>query len=692
MILVKKIIPSVLAASLLITFSACGGGGDSTTPTATPLSSLTTSGTAADGYISGGTACLDLNLNNTCDSASEPIATTSTTGTFTLNVTALHQTHANYATAPVIVYDGTDIDTKKPFMGVMKAPYIASSTSQIVSPISTLVQAVIKSGKTEAEAKTAVATALNISADDVLKDPVATPAITKAALTVQKTLEVLAQANITAGTSTSTTAAFDTICTQLAAATVSVSEGSGTKSFTSVVAEAKTEGTLLGGAASSADVATVIESAITSSTLSGADLALVAESQIEALKTLVIANSATVTETEAQTTLDDAESNIRVIKVIQILDGINATTTQKTTVLALGDIISLVETTNTTTITNALVAAAIAESGDETIANLAIALGETPKVDLSGEITSDRTLTADTVWVLNGLVAVKNGATLTIEPGTKILGAAGTGAATSYLVIDKGSKINATGTAAKPIIFESETKYDGGTDAWGQWGGLVLIGNAGNAQVGAYEANSNFVAGTSNMADNSGVLSYVELYNSGITMETDKEINGISFVGVGSGTTVNNITIKKSDDDCIELWGGTVNLSNINLSECSDDHFDIDDGYAGTVTDLTITQTTGNAGIEMSGTTAATFNNLGLTVNSSVKEGGIYFKGTGIGGHFNNSLVTYNVSNSYGAIHSNDVVDLANISFANVTLAGTNTTDKFTGTSAANIKAIFDAQ
>jgi hypothetical protein len=176
-------------------------------------------------------------------------------------------------------------------------------------------------------------------------------------------------------------------------------------------------------------------------------------------------------------------------------------------------------------------------------------------------------------------------------------------------------------------------------------------------------------------------------------MEENKEINGISFVGVGSGTTVDNIVVEKSDDDCIELWGGTVNLSNIYLAECTDDHFDIDDGYSGTVSNLTIKQTNGNAAMEMSGTTAATFKGLEITVDASAKEGGIFFKGNGIGGRFENATITYNiVPNGFGAIHSDGQFDSANTSFVNTTLAGTNTTQKITGTSAAGIETIFNAQ
>ena len=316
--------------------------------------------------------------------------------------------------------------------------------------------------------------------------------------------------------------------------------------------------------------------------------------------------------------------------------------------------------------------------------------GTLTKQTLVGDITTNTTLTADKVWILDGLVVVKEGTTLTIEAGTTIAGKDGTGDNTSYIIVDKGAKIVAEGTETKQIIFTSEIAYDGGASALGQWGGITIIGRAGNNQVQAYEVNSKYAAESSDMADSSGVLKYVKILNSGITMETDKEINGLSLVGVGSGTVVENITVNKSDDDCIEIWGGTVNLTNIEVSECSDDQFDIDDGYSGTVKNLVINQTIGNAGIEMSGTTAATFDGLTLTQTFSVKEGGIFFKKDGIGGHFKNATIIDNSADGAGAIHSLQTADTDNISFENVKLQGSSTDAKFTGDSAEAIEAIFD--
>jgi len=311
---------------------------------------------------------------------------------------------------------------------------------------------------------------------------------------------------------------------------------------------------------------------------------------------------------------------------------------------------------------------------------------------LPSSITECTLLTADTTWIIDGLVTVK-GTTLKIEPGTTLAGKYGTAENTSYMVIDRNAKILAEGTEADPITFTSVNT----PAAVGLWGGLTIIGNAADDQVSPYEVNTNFVPGKGILNDNSGKLNYVKILNSGITMSTDKEINGLSLVGVGSGTTIENIIVDKSNDDCIEIWGGTVNLTNIKLRECTDDQFDIDEGYSGTVKGLDIHQTTvnsGNAAIEMSGTTAATFDGFTIRQDASIKEGGIYFKGgLGIAGHFKNGTVTDNVEDTNGAIHSNDAdVDTSKISFENVQVDGTDSDDRFTGPAGDAIEAIYNTQ
>ncbi|PHS37985.1 MAG: hypothetical protein COB07_09390 [Sulfurovum sp.] len=314
---------------------------------------------------------------------------------------------------------------------------------------------------------------------------------------------------------------------------------------------------------------------------------------------------------------------------------------------------------------------------------------------LSGNISSDMTLTSDKFWVLDGLVVVESGASLTIEAGTVIAGLDGTGDATSYMIIDKGAKIYANGTSSRPIVFTSaKAAVEGEAPAVGQWGGLTIIGHAGNSQVQPYEVNTAFTADATNMADSSGVFRHVHILNSGITMEQDKEINGLSFVGVGSGTIVEDIRVDRSDDDGVEIWGGTVNLTNVTITRCTDDYFDIDDGYSGTVRNLVINTTTGNAGIEMSGSTAATFDGFSITTGATqAKEGAIYFKKDGIGGHFKNGTVIHNggvAGEAHGAIHSKGTATIANVSFENVTLTSPDTL-YFTGDSAVALEDKFNS-
>jgi len=318
--------------------------------------------------------------------------------------------------------------------------------------------------------------------------------------------------------------------------------------------------------------------------------------------------------------------------------------------------------------------------------------GAVTKEEISGTISINTTLTADKVWLLDGKVEVADGVTLTVEPGTTVAGKSGTN---GWLLVHPGAQLNAAGTSVAPILFTSEEAVDGAAEAFGQWGGVTLIGNAGNDQTSAYEVDGT-VPGTGNDTDSSGVLTYVTLNNTGVEVVTNQEINGLSFVGVGSLTLVDNITVNRSGDDGIEIWGGTVNLTNIVIDGAQDDSFDTDEGWAGSVDGLTITNGA-KAGIEMSGSTRATYKNVTITHGAGDgAEGGIYFKPNDnqeIGGVFENVTITHNgADTAFGAIHSREkpgsALDFAT-TFTNVTLAGTNPT-KFSGDEAAVLEAIFD--
>jgi hypothetical protein len=210
---------------------------------------------------------------------------------------------------------------------------------------------------------------------------------------------------------------------------------------------------------------------------------------------------------------------------------------------------------------------------------------------LEGRITSNRTLKADYVYKLRGLVYVTNGAVLTIEPGTKIVGEQGRNGA---LIITRSSKIIADGTADKPIVFTSESA----TPARGDWAGLIVLGNAptnatfnGQPGIGEIEGGVNNSDGlglyglgaSSNPADNSGILRYVRIEYAGYAFLPDKEINGLTLGGVGNQTIVDYVQVAYANDDSFEWFGGTVNCSHLIAYKGLDDDFDTDNGYIGKV-------------------------------------------------------------------------------------------------------------
>ena len=206
-------------------------------------------------------------------------------------------------------------------------------------------------------------------------------------------------------------------------------------------------------------------------------------------------------------------------------------------------------------------------------------------VDVSTSITSNTTWTADKIYVLKGQIYVKNGAVLTIEPGTVIFGdkaSLGCG-----LFITKGSQLIAEGTVDKPIVFTSN--QDAGSRTGGDWGGVILLGKAKNNIVGgtgniegiAISADTEF--GGNDDADNSGTLKYVRIEFAGYPYAPNKEINGLTFGSVGSGTTIDNVQVSFSNDDSFEWFGGSVNCKHLIAYRGLDDDFDTDNGYSGTV-------------------------------------------------------------------------------------------------------------
>ena len=231
-----------------------------------------------------------------------------------------------------------------------------------------------------------------------------------------------------------------------------------------------------------------------------------------------------------------------------------------------------------------------------------------PKCKLSGSIDQDITLTNTVVWSLVGQVIVGNGnrqltasnnavqdVTLTIDGGTIFMSKQG-----SALFITRGAEIDAQGSAAQPIIMAGDT-----TETFGgsqEWGGMVVQGygfnnNCEDISVNNYcnivgEGDSGYFGGYSN-ADSSGTIKYLIIAEAGAQTGSDgDELNGISFQGVGYGTTVDYVQIHNNYDDGVEFFGGAVDAKHLVLTAVNDDSIDWDEGYVGNIQYALIVQTT----------------------------------------------------------------------------------------------------
>lgn len=194
---------------------------------------------------------------------------------------------------------------------------------------------------------------------------------------------------------------------------------------------------------------------------------------------------------------------------------------------------------------------------------------------LDSDITSDVTLEAGKEYKLNGGIHVKSGATLTIPEGVTIVAQYDDNV--DYILVEQGAKINAQGTASNPIVMTSTKKE------YGAWGGIHICGYAHtNAEGGTGKSEiGNAPYGGNNDADNSGVLKYIRLEYTGYAFDEEHEANGVSFYGVGNGTTVEHLQTYKGSDDGFEFFGGSVNVKYLVSTSCSDDSFDWTEGWNG---------------------------------------------------------------------------------------------------------------
>lgn len=264
-------------------------------------------------------------------------------------------------------------------------------------------------------------------------------------------------------------------------------------------------------------------------------------------------------------------------------------------------------------------------------------------IQVEGSTNQAVTFSSSKDYLLKGFVYVEDGGNLTIEPGTIVKGDK---ASKGTLIVKRGGKINAAGTASNPIIFTSNEAP--GSRNPGDWGGLIICGKApinlagGEGQI---EGGPDALYGGTNATDNSGVLKYVRIEYAGIPFQPNQEINGLTLGGVGNGTTVDYVQVSFCGDDSYEMFGGTVNLKHIISFKTTDDDLDTDNGYVGKVQfavvlrDANIGDVSGSNGFEsdndangstLTPQTRAIFSNIsifgpkqdtGSVVNSNFKRG-----------------------------------------------------------------------
>ncbi len=280
-------------------------------------------------------------------------------------------------------------------------------------------------------------------------------------------------------------------------------------------------------------------------------------------------------------------------------------------------------------------------------------------VSYNGGGTGTVTWKANQNYILEGFVFVNEGQTLTIEAGAVIRAKTGQAENASALIVARGGKIIAQGTATKPIIFTVEGDNLEGSipiDSKGLWGGVIILGNApinvsGNEALieGLPLSEPRGLFGGPDPDDNSGILEYISIRHGGTNIGEGNEINGLTLGGVGSGTSINHIEVISNADDGIEFFGGTVNCKYLAVAYCGDDAFDFDMGYQGKCQFLLAIQgeNQGNLIAELDGSpshpsvrpyTMPKIYNLTAIGHGEEKTGELIHFGSNAAGHFMNSI------------------------------------------------------
>lgn len=288
------------------------------------------------------------------------------------------------------------------------------------------------------------------------------------------------------------------------------------------------------------------------------------------------------------------------------------------------------------------------------VGNLVVPLRAGTVYAISGRVDVGQDRGADP----NNPIAGAQQGILTIEAGVRLFGSGGL----DYINVQRGSQIFAEGTATNPIIFTSRSNIEGnsGADLIGQWGGIVIAGRApiASCPAGTTPPNVNCVAtfeggvslyGGNSPTDNSGRLRYVQVRYPGFEVQPNRELNGITLLGVGSGTTIDHVQVHNSSDDGIEFFGGTVNLKHVVITGADDDSLDTDEGWRGGVQYLIVRQRANggdrgfeqsSAGVQASLNSQPKFANFTVIGSTRTGAGDVQVLNTGTGGRFINGIFT----------------------------------------------------
>lgn len=338
------------------------------------------------------------------------------------------------------------------------------------------------------------------------------------------------------------------------------------------------------------------------------------------------------------------------------------------------------------------------------IATAVLTIEGVPVVSVTQNVTANTTWETGKIYILEGRITVVSGVTLTIQPGVVVKGREGSEANATALLIARGAKIMAEGTATSPIIFTSVSDNiipgeiaspNLPSTMNGLWGGLLILGRAPiSAEAEAMQiegipaSDLNGLYGGTDPADNSGTLRYVSIRHGGANIGEGNEINGLTLGGVGTGTVIEHVEIVSNQDDGIEWFGGTVNVKNVVVWNTGDDAIDTDQSWGGTLDNFIIINP-GDECLELDGPEGTmvakhilkngscnAVNAQGLVdldPNSNVDMDGIYFFGLKAGQDFDE------LPNVYACTFSNLQATIP---------AGSNLTDFFKGGSDAFTTAV----